>query len=34
VIIDGFSKSFAMTRLALGYAVAPVEVIDAMDLLC
>jgi len=33
VIIDGFSKSFAMTGWRLGYAVAPVEVIDAMDLL-
>jgi aspartate aminotransferase len=33
VIIDGFSKSFAMTGWRLGYAVAPVYVIDAMDLL-
>jgi len=33
VILDGFSKSFAMTGWRLGYAVAPVEVIDAMDLL-
>jgi len=33
LIIDGFSKSFAMTGWRLGYAVAPVEVIDAMDLL-
>lgn len=33
VIIDGFSKSFAMTGWRLGYAVAPVRVIDAMDLL-
>ena len=33
VIIDGFSKSFAMTGWRLGYAVAPEEVIDAMDLL-
>jgi aspartate aminotransferase len=33
VIIDGFSKSFAMTGWRLGYAVAPMEVIDAMDLL-
>jgi aspartate aminotransferase len=33
VIIDGFSKSFAMTGWRLGYAVAPVNVIDAMDLL-
>jgi aspartate aminotransferase len=32
-IIDGFSKSFAMTGWRLGYAVAPVHVIDAMDLL-
>jgi aspartate aminotransferase len=33
IIIDGFSKSFAMTGWRLGYAVAPKEVIDAMDLL-
>src|SRR4029077_6536006 len=33
VIIDGFSKSFAMTGWRLGYAVAPRSVIDAMDLL-
>ncbi|HEX8837824.1 MAG TPA: pyridoxal phosphate-dependent aminotransferase [Candidatus Acidoferrum sp.] len=33
VIIDGFSKSFAMTGWRLGYAVAPVPVVDAMDLL-
>jgi aspartate aminotransferase len=33
VIIDGFSKSFAMTGWRLGYALAPVHVIDAMDLL-
>jgi aspartate aminotransferase len=33
IIIDGFSKSFAMTGWRLGYAVAPLEVIDAMDLL-
>jgi aspartate/methionine/tyrosine aminotransferase len=33
VIIDGFSKSFAMTGWRLGYAVASREVIDAMDLL-
>jgi aspartate/methionine/tyrosine aminotransferase len=33
VIIDGFSKSFAMTGWRLGYAVAPLEVINAMDLL-
>jgi aspartate aminotransferase len=33
VMIDGFSKSFAMTGWRLGYAVAPVHVIDAMDLL-
>jgi aspartate/methionine/tyrosine aminotransferase len=33
VIIDGFSKSFAMTGWRLGYAIAPVPVIDAMDLL-
>jgi aspartate/methionine/tyrosine aminotransferase len=33
VIIDGFSKSFAMTGWRLGYAIAPLRVIDAMDLL-
>ena len=33
IIIDGFSKSFAMTGWRLGYAVAPPEIIDAMDLL-
>jgi aspartate/methionine/tyrosine aminotransferase len=33
IIIDGFSKSFAMTGWRLGYAVAPQPVIDAMDLL-
>lgn len=33
VIIDGFSKSFAMTGWRLGYAVAPVPIVDAMDLL-
>ena len=33
VIIDGFSKSFAMTGWRLGYAVAPVPIIDALDLL-
>jgi aspartate aminotransferase len=33
IIIDGFSKSFAMTGWRLGYAVAPQGVIDAMDLL-
>jgi len=33
VIIDGFSKSFAMTGWRLGYAVAPTNVVDAMDLL-
>jgi aspartate aminotransferase len=33
IIIDGFSKSFAMTGWRLGYAVAPVHVIDALDLL-
>ena len=32
VIIDGFSKSFAMTGWRLGYAVAPAHVVDAMDL--
>jgi aspartate aminotransferase len=33
VIIDGFSKSFAMTGWRLGYAVAAKRIIDAMDLL-
>src|SRR6202158_1829562 len=33
VIIDGFSKSFAMTGWRLGYAGAPRPGIDAMDLL-
>jgi aspartate/methionine/tyrosine aminotransferase len=33
VIIDGFSKSFAMTGWRLGYAVAPKHIVDAMDLL-
>lgn len=32
VIIDGFSKSFAMTGWRLGYAVAPRHVIDAIDM--
>jgi aspartate/methionine/tyrosine aminotransferase len=33
ILIDGFSKSFAMTGWRLGYAVAPREVMEAMDLL-
>jgi aspartate/methionine/tyrosine aminotransferase len=33
IIVDGFSKSFAMTGWRLGYAVAPRQVIDAMDML-
>ncbi len=33
VIIDGFSKSFAMTGWRLGYAVADRQVIDALDML-
>ncbi|HKW56385.1 MAG TPA: pyridoxal phosphate-dependent aminotransferase [Candidatus Acidoferrum sp.] len=33
VIIDGFSKSFAMTGWRLGYAVAPRPLMEAMDLL-
>ena len=33
VIIDGFSKSFAMTGWRLGYAVAQKCVIDALDML-
>jgi aspartate/methionine/tyrosine aminotransferase len=33
VMIDGFSKSFAMTGWRLGYAVAQKHVIDALDML-
>jgi aspartate aminotransferase len=33
IIIDGFSKTFAMTGWRLGYAVAPKELVGAMDLL-
>ena len=33
VIVDGFSKSFAMTGWRLGYAVAQTRVIDALDML-
>ena len=33
VIVDGFSKSFAMTGWRLGYAVARRNVIDALDVL-
>jgi aspartate aminotransferase len=33
IIIDGFSKTFAMTGWRLGYAVAQKHVIDAMDML-
>jgi len=33
VIIDGFSKSFAMTGWRLGYAVAQTRVVDALDML-
>jgi aspartate aminotransferase len=33
IIIDGFSKSFAMTGWRLGYAVAQKSVIDALDML-
>jgi aspartate aminotransferase len=33
IIIDGFSKTFAMTGWRLGYAVAPRQVIEAMDML-
>jgi aspartate/methionine/tyrosine aminotransferase len=33
IIIDGFSKSFAMTGWRLGYAVAQKHVIDALDML-
>jgi aspartate aminotransferase len=33
VIIDGFSKSFAMTGWRLGYAVAPPEIVKQLELL-
>src|SRR5262249_3993 len=33
IMMDGFSKRFGMTGWRLGYAVAPVRVIDAMDML-
>jgi aspartate aminotransferase len=33
VIIDGFSKSFAMTGWRLGYNVAPVSVVPALEML-
>ena len=33
VIIDGFSKSFAMTGWRLGYAVAPAHIVPALDML-
>lgn len=33
VIIDGFSKSFAMTGWRLGYAVAPPEIVAQLELL-
>jgi len=33
VIIDGFSKSFAMTGWRLGYAVAPPEIVEQLELL-
>jgi aspartate aminotransferase len=33
IIIDGFSKSFAMTGWRLGYAVAQKHMIDALDML-
>ena len=33
IIIDGFSKSFAMTGWRLGYAVAPAQIIAAMEML-
>ena len=33
VIIDGFSKSFAMTGWRLGYAVAPRELVEPLELL-
>jgi aspartate/methionine/tyrosine aminotransferase len=33
IIIDGFSKSFAMTGWRLGYAVAPREIVQALELI-
>lgn len=33
VIIDGFSKSFAMTGWRLGYAVGPPEIVEQLELL-
>jgi aspartate aminotransferase len=33
VLIDGFSKSFAMTGWRLGYAVAPPEIVEQLELL-
>ena len=33
VIIDGFSKSFAMTGWRLGYATAPARIVPALDML-
>ena len=33
IIIDGFSKSFAMTGWRLGYAVAPPEIVEQLELL-
>jgi aspartate aminotransferase len=33
LIIDGFSKSFAMTGWRLGYAIAPPRIVPALDLL-
>ncbi len=32
VIIDGFSKTFAMTGWRLGYVVAPPKIVEAMDM--
>jgi aspartate/methionine/tyrosine aminotransferase len=33
LIIDGFSKSFAMTGWRLGYTVAPPPLVDALNML-
>jgi aspartate aminotransferase len=33
VLVDGFSKSFAMTGWRLGYAVAPPPIVEALELL-
>ena len=34
IVLNGFSKSYAMTGLRLGYITAPAAIISAMNLLC